>query len=711
MASPRSGGWVPETWPAPFPFLTRRVPLDLRASSLRQLVQELRRRRVVKVAIAYGALAFVVAQVADVIFRALELPDWSLTLVVVLALAGFPFAILFAWIFDVGPEGLERTDGVAADGPPGGVTEGVAPTTGPFASTGSSTSRAAPAPPEGSRLPLWAFASLVVLVFVGIGMALRGGMGASQAAASMTEVEERSLVVLPVRSGGGTPDDDGIVDLVGEEVQARLSRVPGVRVTSWTSALSYRGSGKRVGEIAEELGVSHVVEITAQRVDGRLRVSAGLVDAGTDRSLWSERYDRKSEDLFGIQGEITGAIVRALELQLTPEQGRRLATPGTTNLEAYDLMRQGRMAWMAVDAQGFDDWQESDAAAERLFRRALELDPAYAAPHAGLAGIFLFGGPLPFEARMDSAAFHARRAVELGPHLPDGYVALARMHEVRGFRDLSALQLRRALELDPNHAEALASLAMHYLRRLEIAEAAHLGRRLVQVGPEEGWGQGILFQVHVLIGDDEGAAVWLRRESEAVAGSALLTTFEMYRALRGGDPEAARRAVDAAIEETGDREFSWGWLFDGEIALGNPEAALGWAERMEAAVPEGDAWDTARIAARLRVAQARWLMGDQAGVDGRLAMVERELPGARARCAGRCLTWSHATVLSLQGRHDEAVATLQAGLDDGWLDFYPSEANFRFHFPTLRDHPGFRDFMAEVRAHLDREREVVLRDS
>jgi hypothetical protein len=104
-------------------------------------------------------------------------------------------------------------------------------------------------------------------------------------------------------------------------------------------------------------------------------------------------------------------------------------------------------------------------------------------------------------------------------------------------------------------------------------------------------------------------------------------------------------------------------------------------------------------------------MGDTAGVEGRLALVERELPGARDRCAGRCLTWSQANVLSLQGRDEEAVATLQAGLDNGWLDFYPSEANFRFHFPTLRDHPGFRNFMAEVRAHMDREREVVLRDS
>lgn len=159
------------------PFLTRRAPLDLRASSLRQLVQELRRRRVVKVAIAYGALAFVVAQVADVIFRALELPDWSLTLVVVLALAGFPFAILFAWIFDVGPEGLERTVAATAEEPKRPATAGVAPPTEPSASTGSSTSRAAPAPPQGSRLPLWAFASLVLLVFVGIGI----GIGVSNA--------------------------------------------------------------------------------------------------------------------------------------------------------------------------------------------------------------------------------------------------------------------------------------------------------------------------------------------------------------------------------------------------------------------------------------------------------------------------------------------------------------------------------------------------
>jgi adenylate cyclase len=663
--------------------------MDLRASSLRQLAAELRRRRVVKVALAYGAVAFVVAQVSDVVFRALELPDWSLTLVVVLALAGFPFAILFAWIFDVGPEGVERTDARPPE-PSGGA--------------------AAPAP-RASRLPAWGFAAVVLLAFVGIGMALRGAVTSSAAAAATADPEERSLVVLPIRTGGGTADDDGIVDLVGEEVQARLSRVPGIRVTSWTSALSYRGSGKRVGEIAGELGVSHVVEITAQRVDGRLRVSAGLVDAETDRSLWSERYDRQAEDLFGIQGEITGAIVRALELQLSPEEGRRLATPGTTNLEAYELVRQGREVWRALGAEGYDDLLEADAAAVPLFRRALALDPGYAVPHAGLATYFLFAESLPFEARMDSAAFHARRAVELGPHLPDGYVALSRLHSMRGFRDLSALQLRRALEFDPNHVDALRVLAEHHRGRLELAEAARLARRLLQVAPEGPEASAILAGIHIVLGDDEGALVWGRRAAEAAPGGFSLPAFTMYIALRGGEVEEARRRVDELAETASNRVWSWTWLFDAEVALGNPEAALSWAERMESAVPEGDAYDVDRIAARIRVAQALWMRGDAAGAGRWLALVERDLPGARARCSGRCLTWSQASALSLRGRNDEAVATLQAGLDDGWLGFYPSEANLAYQFPTLRDHPGFRDFMAELRSHLDREREQFLRDS
>lgn len=127
-----------------------------------------------------------------------------------------------------------------------------------------------------------------------------------------------------------------------------------VEGASHSSRLVSRGVARRL------------VRIRAQRVDGRLRVSAGLQDAATDWSLWSERYDPGSGDLFGIQGEITGAIVRALELQLTPEEGRRLATPGTTSLEAYDLMRQGRVAWVAVDIEACDDYQESGANAARL---------------------------------------------------------------------------------------------------------------------------------------------------------------------------------------------------------------------------------------------------------------------------------------------------------------------------------------------------------
>ncbi len=651
-------------------------------------------------AVAYGAVAFVVAQVSDVLFRALELPDWSLTLVVVLALAGFPFAILFAWIFDVGPDGLERTGPAAPEG------EDTPAPAGPQASPAGPQ-----ASPASGRLPLWAFASVLALVFVGIGLALRGGMGASQAAASTTEAEERALVVLPVRTGGGGADDDGIVDLVGEEVQARLSRVPGVRVTSWTSALSYRESGKRVGEIAEELGVSHVVEITAQRVDGRLRVSAGLVDAATDRSLWSERYDRQAEDLFGIQGEITGAIVRALELQLTPEEGRRLATPGTTSLEAYELARQGRRVWMAQDAEGYDDLHAADIASAELFRRALALDPGYAVPHAGLARYFLFADAFPFEVRMDSAAFHARRAMELAPHLPDGYVALAWMHRQRGFRDLAALQLRRALELDPNHVDALNALAGHYLSRLQVSDAAGLSRRALQVAPGEFPPYSLHVRIHSLLGDLEGAMYWVRRSAEVAPNPLLIPCAAMEAAIDRRDLDEVRARIGEVAEAAAGSTFGWPCLFEGGLALGNLPEALGWAERMEAAVPPGDAHDSGRISAHLSTLLVLRLLGDEAVLEDRLGFAEATVARARARCSGRCLTWSLATILSMRGRDDEAVAVLQAGLDDGWIRAYPSEGNLDRDFPTLRDHPGFQALMAEVRAHLDREREAVLRDS
>ncbi len=111
------------------------------------------------------------------------------------------------------------------------------------------------------------------------------------------------------------------------------------------------------------------------------------------------------------------------------------------------------------------------------------------------------------------------------------------------------------------------------------------------------------------------------------------------------------------------------------ILIGDDEAALRWAEREEAAIPEGDAYDIARIAARLRVAQAFRMMGDAAEVDHWLALVEADLPRVRARCSGRCLTWSLASALSLRGRNDDAVATRQAGLGDGWLHSCPSEGS------------------------------------
>jgi adenylate cyclase len=354
----------------------------------RRLLRELQRRRVPHVAGIYGAVAWLIIQISATAFPYLVLPAWTVTLVIVLVLAGFPFALILAWAYDLTPRGVERT-------PP--------------------LEHAAPVGPG-------------VVAAAGIAIALATGAylhvdraGASSADATGDPATFRSIAVLPFVNMSSEPNDyfsDGLT----EELLNLLAQVEGLRVAARTSAFAFKGVNDDVTEIGRRLNVETVLEGSVRRTGKQLRVTAQLINVADGFHLWSQNFeDHDREDIFAIQDEISRAIVQ----KLLPRFRRGMAQPAvhgsTTDVLAYDEYLKGRYAfWQGTS-------EDNLRTAIRHYEAAIARDDAYALAHAGLSDAYmLLGGQhAPPREVFPHAKAAALRALETDEQLAEGYVALA----------------------------------------------------------------------------------------------------------------------------------------------------------------------------------------------------------------------------------------------------------------------------------------------
>jgi TolB-like protein/tetratricopeptide (TPR) repeat protein len=414
------------------------------AGSARTFWSELKRRHVIKVALAYAAVAFAVGQVADTFLPRLGLADTTVTFVVALLVLGFPVALVLAWAYDLTPTGVVRTSDEEAR-----PSTAVAMPSAPLPDPSRPTTGAAPARGEGGRK--------------------------SEASPPPT-----SLVVLPFENLSGDRGTTSFSDGVMEDVLANLCKVRDLHIISRTSAMTYRGTRKSVREIAGELHVGSVLEATVRRADNRVRVVVQLIDAVADRHLWSETYDRDLRDIFSVQSDIAEHIAVALKARLEPDQLARIRRAPTTNLQAYDLLVQGRqLTWRLTGA-------EHQAGVERL-ERAIELDPEFALAHAYLAyarAIAPYYAGAPALVAFPEARRAAERALALDEGLSAAWAARAivRYHHDWDWQGALA-DLERAASLDPSDADAhhWRGHALSLMRRFDDAVAAH--RRSLSLDP------------------------------------------------------------------------------------------------------------------------------------------------------------------------------------------------------------------------------------
>lgn len=483
------------------------------------LLAELKRRQVFRVAAIYGATAFVVLQAADLVFPRLGLPDWTVTLVVALALVCFPFAIVLTWTFEAGPEGLRRTDPAAL-----GELEAIV------------------AQPRSRRWP----AGLAALV--GTALLLVGG-GAALGVFADERTSYDSIAVLPFANLSDDPENEYFGDGLAEELLNALSGIEGLKVAARTSAFALKNTTLDVRAIGDTLGVATVLEGSVRRSADRIRITAQLIDARTGFHLWAETYDRPMTELFAVQSELASQIVRALAIELSV-QDSTLHRGGTTDIEAYDLYLLGRQKWAT---------REVTALREAIvhFEEALARDSAFALAWSGLAdAIDALAWRVPAARdQVPHARYAAQRALILDPELAEAWASIGVL-SLDFDRDwaVAELALGRAIGLKPSYAPPyrwLSDLLGFNGRAEEALVAAERGMDLDPLSAlnAHGYAQSLL----ILRRWDEARTVLERlfEQGTSFTGNVALNLLTSAPAL-GLSAVETRRYAHAWAEQQGD---------------------------------------------------------------------------------------------------------------------------------------------------------------
>jgi TolB-like protein len=342
---------------------------------------ELKRRNVVRVAVAYLILGWLVFQIAETLLPGFGAPEWIFKTLVLLVAIGFPFAVLFAWAFELTPEGLKKTGEVD-------VTASVTGSTGKKINAVIITSLVvALVYFVWDRQQLIDAANGVAEPVAAIDEAPNPDADESNAPepADETTDKRRSIAVLPFVNMSSDAEQEWFADGLTEEILNSLARTPDLLVAARTSSFKFKGSGEDIPTIAESLGVEHVLEGSVRRSGDRLRVTAQLIRANDGFHLWSETFDRTMNDVIEIQEQVAIEIADALETAMDPEALARMVSTGTSSVPAYEAYLQG-LAYTGSALVSTDGYQY--VSARESFEKAVAADPEFSLAHRQIAAFW-----------------------------------------------------------------------------------------------------------------------------------------------------------------------------------------------------------------------------------------------------------------------------------------------------------------------------------
>jgi TolB-like protein/Tfp pilus assembly protein PilF len=406
--------------------------------------EEVKRRKVYRVAVAYVIAGGGIIQLASAAFPAWELPNWSLRLVIVLLLIGFPIALILAWAFDVTSQGIKATPTVAA---------------------------------PGSHLRR----NVIMLVVTGMIISAAAGFFLLPRAAARKI--DKSIAVLPFESLSDEKENAYFADGIQDDILTNLSKIGDLRVISRTSVMSYRGHAPNLREIGKALGVSAILEGSVRRAGNRVRVNVQLIDATTDEHLWANDYDRDLTDVFAIQTDLAQRIANELQAKLSPTEKAQIQKKPTQSGEAYLAFIQARNLFVPED---FEKLKQ----AEQLYDRALQLDPdfALAAASYGQMEAWIYRNFDKSAPRMEKGRTLVQRALQLQSELPEAHLALG-YWSYYGDLDFDAAlkEFEIAQRGLPNDAGAYLAIGAIQRRQGKWSESSANFEKAISLNPNDTW--------------------------------------------------------------------------------------------------------------------------------------------------------------------------------------------------------------------------------
>ena len=415
----------------------------------RHFVSELRRRNVYKVAVAYAVVSWLLIQIATQVFPFFEIPNWAVRLVVLLLILGFPVALILSWAFEITPEGIKRESEI-----------------GPDKSITHHTGR-----------------KIVALTIV-LGVAAAGllafqllrskspsaaGVLSSTASSAPVDIPSKSIAVLPFDNLSDDKSNAYFAEGIQDEILTRLSKIAALKVISRSSTQKYKSSPDNLREVGKQLGVAHLLEGSVQKIANAVHVNVQLIRAATDEHLWAESYNRKLDDVFGVEGEVASAIADQLNAKLSGTEQKAVTEKPTQNTAAYDAYLRG----LAIEhtQYGYDAYQQ----AARDYVEAVQLDPNFAFAWARLAVIrsFLYFNAVDQNTNTPGAVKEAAdRAMALAPEAGESWIAQGayRYRVLRDFAGAVTAYKQAQIRL-PNNSYLLQNLAF-VQRRLGLWQEA-----------------------------------------------------------------------------------------------------------------------------------------------------------------------------------------------------------------------------------------------
>jgi len=478
---------------------------------LSQFWRELKRRKVIKAMAMYAATAFIIIEASDIILPRLGLPDWTVTFLIILVLVGFPITIILSWVFDATPGGIERTPSIDEE--------------------------ELNIIPEVKRKRKFMSSDLIITALVIVVLILL-----YPKLFSTDKNVEKTIAVLPFANLSSDSEQEYFSDAMVDEILDRLSKVGGLLVSSRTSSMTYKGSNLSLKQIGTELGVSNIVEGSVRKIEDKVRIIVQLIDAKSDKHIWSETFDKDYTDIFNLTAEIAEIIANELKVALTDQEKQLVEKVPTENMDAYESYIIGRHHWRKFTPDDLN-------IALQYFTKASELDKDFALAYLGISdvyyGLYQLGeyhptDPAPMEnlysaltkaVLLDSTLAEVHYslssfktglnwdweegmreldiALSINPNYADAYSAYSNLLMVMGKVEESIEKINMAIKLDPNNifTKTLYGVTMLFAREYDLAIQAE--KEVLELDPNNFLAMQILAPAyHMVKNYEEEQLTW-----------------------------------------------------------------------------------------------------------------------------------------------------------------------------------------------------------